>query len=490
MKKEERLKKDSRIFSYSTTAHGKKYGVNFYRTVQGKKISLRQQGFTNSTDAIEWADEAEREIYLASGTAKRVTVSEYYSQWMARNEAYWSPDTYNNYEQKFEKYLLPKFGKAKLRDVTRESFQNYIRELETVERGAGRIGYSSKTISTLRGYMSTMLNDAVYSGVIPSNKLRNLRVKAGIGVRNNEISKEKYVFAIKTAQRVLSPMALAAFYLSLVALRHAEILGMQPKNIYPDHVHVEIARTHWKPEGGDTKTPAAVRDVPITPRIYQLLQEAVKCSRQVYMDADKQFASDSFIFVNENATPWSYTRLNHIFTDEVSAAMGQRVAVYESGNIFVDDKDGHRIFVRPDGFIGYKQAPGKTAGDPSQVKLLKNIMDELTGIEVANADGSKVIVDRSVNKGKARVQSVNAQGKVTDDLIIPPHKKVVITNNAHIFPHMMRHAFATFSLPNAKDPIDVMKIMGHTDVRMTRFYDNGTKDGQTNIINMMDKLAE
>lgn len=483
-----KLKKDSRIFVYENT-HGRKYGVNFYRTVMGIKTRLHQQGFDNSADAIEWANTSERELHLRNGVARNVTVEEYYKQWLKRNESYWSPDTYHNYVQKFENYILPKFGKAKLRDINRENFQAYILELETVKRSAGRVGYSSKTISIIKGYMATMLNDAVYSGVIPSNKLRNLRVKEGIGVRNSEISKEKYIFAIKTAQRVLSPMALASFYLSLVALRHAEILGIQPKNIYSDHVHVDIARTHWKPEGGPTKTPAAVRDVPISSKTYQLLQEAVKYSRQVYLDAGQQFTSDSFIFVNEDATPWNYTRLNHVF-DEVSEGMGQRVAVYNSGNIYVDDKDGHRIVVRRDGFISCKKVPGKTVGDFSRVKITKNIMNELTGVEVPNADGSKVIVNCSVTEGKARIQSVSPEGKITDDLIMPEHKNVIITNNAHIFPHMMRHAFATFSIPNAEDPVDVMKIMGHSDMRMTRFYDNGTKDGQSKIVSMMDKLAE
>lgn len=482
-----RLKKDSRIYTYETS-HGKRYGVYFSRTLRGEKVPLRQRGFTNSVDAIEWANDAERELQLNVGTAKHVTVQEYYEQWLERNRPYWSPDTYHNYEQKFTHYLLPKFGRFLLRDITRDAFQDYVHELETVKRSAGRVGYSTKTISVLRGYMSAMLNDAVYSGVIPSNKIHNLHIKEGIGIRNNEISKEKYIFAIKTAKKVLSPIALAAFYLSLVALRHGEILGMQPKSIYPDHVRVDIARTHWKPEGGDTKTPASVRNVPITKETYALLQEAVKCSRQVYLDNGKPFTSDSFIFVTKAATPWNYTRLNHVF-DDISEGMGQRVAVYETGDIYVDDKDGHRVVIRHDGHILYKIVADKTKGDPTQVEVISNVMGEVTGAKVSNLDGSKVIVDRSTTKGVARVQSINSQGTLTDDSLIPYHKRVIITSNAHIFPHMMRHAFATFSIPNADDPVDVMKIMGHTDMRMTRFYDNGTRDGQSKIVNMMGKLA-
>ena len=119
MKKEERLKKDRRVFSYITTK-GKKYGVNFYRTINGRKVPLRHQGFDTSADAIEWANTAEREATLHSGVAKRVTVQEYFNIWMKRNEEYWSPDTYHDYDQKFNRYLLPKFGNTLIQDVTRE----------------------------------------------------------------------------------------------------------------------------------------------------------------------------------------------------------------------------------------------------------------------------------------------------------------------------------------------------------------------------------
>lgn len=56
----------------------------------------------------------------------------------------------------------------------------------------------------------------------------------------------------------------------------------------------------------------------------------------------------------------------------------------------------------------------------------------------------------------------------------------------HIFPHMMRHAFATFAVPLAADRKDVANMMGHKNIDMTMAYDNGTKDGQRKIIKMMD----
>lgn len=483
-----KLKKDSRIFSYETkNSNKKKYGVEFYRSVHGERFPLRKRGFESSYDAIEWANETERELLLQSGTAKRVTVEEYYHAWMERNESYWSVETYHDYHMKFKNYLLPEFGKFELRDVTRNQFQKFITKMEQIPRTAGRVGYSTKTISTLRNYMSMLLNDAVYSGLIPSNKLRNLKIKENIGVQNNEIDKDTYARSIKTAERVFSPSYLAAFYLSLVALRHGEILGIQPRFIFEDHVHVAVARTTHQPEGGKTKTTAGTRDVPITPKIFQVLQSAVRYARQLSLDMDREFTSKSFIFLNEDATPWNYTRLNHIF-DILSTKMGDRVAVYNSGTIFIDDHDNHRIVIDQDHNIGFSTTDGFVSGDLSKVKLVKNVLGDITGVEVVSTDRCKTIVNTDVDE-KAEAVTYDSNGVETARETLPSGKNILVLNNPHLFPHKMRHAFATFSVPLADDPVDVMKIMGHTDFRMTQYYDNGTKDGQHKIINLMEHLG-
>lgn len=68
--------------------------------------------------------------------------------------------------------------------------------------------------------------------------------------------------------------------------------------------------------------------------------------------------------------------------------------------------------------------------------------------------------------------------------------KVSAQINFHIFPHMMRHAFSTFGSMYAKDQKDVMNMLGHTNLRMTQEYDSGTKQGQREIVDKMDKLMQ
>ncbi|QGG60126.1 tyrosine-type recombinase/integrase [Loigolactobacillus bifermentans] len=56
----------------------------------------------------------------------------------------------------------------------------------------------------------------------------------------------------------------------------------------------------------------------------------------------------------------------------------------------------------------------------------------------------------------------------------------------YIYPHLMRHAFATFAMPGADDQKDVSNILGHKNLEMTMAYDTGTKEGQRKVINFLD----
>lgn len=57
----------------------------------------------------------------------------------------------------------------------------------------------------------------------------------------------------------------------------------------------------------------------------------------------------------------------------------------------------------------------------------------------------------------------------------------------HIFPHMMRHAFATFAIPIAGSTQDVANILGHSDISMTEYYDTGTDGGATDIMQKLEQ---
>lgn len=375
---ETKLKSDTRIFKYETKSGTKRYKAKFSRTIFGKPIGFEKQGFKSLAEAKQWSDEAVRNANLTKGTAKDLTVEEYYQRWTNRHIDEWEPDTYKDYAGIFKRHILPRYGNTKLNDINRDEFQSYLNSLHTIERPFSRgvkVGYASKTIGTIKRNLSTMLNEAVSDELIPLNRIARCRVKdTDKHKRNVQISEQQYADALKAAHEVLSPMHLAEYYLSLLALRHGEILGLRPQSIFLDHVHLDLARTAAAPEGTTLKNQRSYRDVPITPKVHQILQAGIEESRQIYMECGKQLKKDSFIFVNRDAQPQGITTMNHYFD-------------------LVSDK------------IGF-----------------------------------------------------------------------------HVYPHMMRHAFATFNLPTAADPVDVQNIMGHSSFDMTQYYDTGSKKREKTVI--------
>lgn len=82
---------------------------------------------------------------------------------------------------------------------------------------------------------------------------------------------------------------------------------------------------------------------------------------------------------------------------------------------------------------------------------------------------------------------VNKNGKPVNFNVLNFYfKRVSKEINFHIFPHMMRHAFATFAMPEANDAQDVANILGHSDISMSEYYDTGTDNGARNVVDLVE----
>jgi integrase len=342
---------------------------------------FERQGFETKEDAAIWADEAFREATLLNGKAKNVTVQEYYDPWIDKcaNSGRWSKDSLDSYRKIFEIYILPRYSRTFLTDINHQEFQNFLTHLAGIERPNGLIGYSTSTLKLIHNMFSAMINDAIQNEVLTVNKIKRMQIPSGLHKRNITISKNNYDKTIATAQRILSPLELGAFYLSLYGLRHSEILGMQFKNVYQDHVVVKVTRTKSVLEGQEkTKTDLSRRVVPISLKCANILAAAMRRSKELCDDTKNKCDLDSFIFVNLFGRPSDYAWVNRCFR------------------------------------------------------------------------------------------------KLSEEL------------GFYIYPHLMRHAFATFAMPGADDKKDISNILGHKNMEMTMQYDTGTEEGQRKIIRFME----
>lgn len=88
---EKKLKRDSRIRSYSTKTGLKKYRVSFKKTISGNVVRFEKQGLKTANEATIWADSALTKSLLSHGRKYNYTLQLYYDMWIEKNvkNGYW-----------------------------------------------------------------------------------------------------------------------------------------------------------------------------------------------------------------------------------------------------------------------------------------------------------------------------------------------------------------------------------------------------------------
>ncbi|ANK66557.1 tyrosine-type recombinase/integrase [Loigolactobacillus backii] len=68
------------------------------------------------------------------------------------------------------------------------------------------------------------------------------------------------------------------------------------------------------------------------------------------------------------------------------------------------------------------------------------------------------------------------------------YRDVSKATGIHVYPHLFRHAFATFAneMRGELNPRDVSNYLGHKNISMTDQYNAGTDDGKDKVIDLMD----
>jgi site-specific recombinase XerC len=111
---------------------------------------------------------------------KGVRVGEYLLRWLSNAARYQvSEGTYQRYERTCQNYLIPFFGRMKLRDLNAAHVRSFkVRKIEE--------GLNPNTVGVTQGVLSTTLNQAVDDNLIPSNPTARVKKAATRGQRGQE----------------------------------------------------------------------------------------------------------------------------------------------------------------------------------------------------------------------------------------------------------------------------------------------------------------
>jgi integrase len=230
-----------------------------------------------------------------STSAPAPTFGQYAASWLEGLEGLVRPSTVDAYAGRLQRHVLPLFGERPLDQIDVDEILALISQLR-------KRGYADSTIATTFIPLSRLFAHAVRAGVVEVNPISRLDRSERPRIPRRErpvLSRDEIGRLLEAApprHRVLIATAI------LSGLRQGELLGLHWRDIDFDHqlIRVHSALDRQRREV-PPKTPQALRDVVLMPRLGQALQQHLERSR-----FDKP---DDYVFTTRVGTPEHYAHL-------------------------------------------------------------------------------------------------------------------------------------------------------------------------------------
>jgi len=171
-----------------------------------------------------------------------------------------SKSTQDSYKAHISKYLEPRFGGTCLRDLTRQTLQQYFSGL------AGQVSYPS--ISKIRDVLSSILRAAVDVEYLNKNPMEGLRLPLDKRARRAKptVTPEQFSNLIHL---VPEPYATMIFVAVWTGLRVSELIGLKWRCIHADSITVE--QRYFRGDWSVPKTDASAATIAVDPQVISRL---------------------------------------------------------------------------------------------------------------------------------------------------------------------------------------------------------------------------
>lgn len=212
-------------------------------------------------------------------------VASYFEEWIKSADRDIRQNTYRGYCGTMRNHIIPYFKehKIKLQDLTAIDLEDYYYSKMRPESNLVTGGALSPT--TIRHHhqnISRALSDAVRRGLIPANPASAARLPKQKKFRPEFCNLEQIdqLLVLFENNPIELPVRLSAIY----GFRRSEVLGLKWKNIDFINKTITVSETLQQNVGGNytdiTKTESSYRTLPMTDRVYALLQNQVALQSQ------------------------------------------------------------------------------------------------------------------------------------------------------------------------------------------------------------------
>ena len=238
-------------------------------------------------------------------------VSDFAKEYLSIQRTALSPTSYILYERIIEQYILPMFGRMRLRDIKTYHVQDFIMKLNSMPRNDGKSGHiSPQTVKRYTTVLRSMLTMAY--------KMYYMDDDVGLS-RRLTFPKEHYqevdVFTIEEAKAILAAAKTEPINIRLLielalftGMRRGEIVGLKWSDINFDKQCLSVRRSIYKPKGEksiekEPKSHSSFRTIAIPNCLCETLEEYKKSQEQYSLSLS------------------TWQNLDYIFTDDIGDVM-------------------------------------------------------------------------------------------------------------------------------------------------------------------------
>jgi integrase len=254
---------------------------------------------------FELAREFQRKIENGEESRQQTTatVKSYYGSWIetyrGRTARGLDPGTRNDYRGVFDRYIVPKLGRRKLRELSSLDIDDWFTALEGDGVSPAMIGKAKRTLSA-------MLATAKQKGVIAHNPVAGVRyIPSDAAKVRHPVRKRKAL----TGEDVIAILAtmddqwrLFFTVLATTGMRISEALGLTWKNVHlGDDPEVTVAEQFYKGRRKPLKTEASASRVPISASVAAWLAD----------HKPEDAGPDDPVFTTKTGGPLNYGNVYH-----------------------------------------------------------------------------------------------------------------------------------------------------------------------------------
>jgi integrase len=213
--------------------------------------------------------------------------------------------TRNQYQDHFKTYLLPQFGKKKVRKLATREVQEYFNTLSS--------GLSPKSIKLIHGTFRAALNQGLSWGMLGKNPA------VGVKLPRKRAVKPTVLLSLLDIRRMIEqvkePTRSLLTLIVFASMRPGEALALRWKDILRDRIVVD--ERVYDEEFDEVKTDAGKREVPFDK--HGVLLGAVK---RMWVSNKNFRRPDDLVFANRAGKPLDRHNLLHRHVKPIAEALG------------------------------------------------------------------------------------------------------------------------------------------------------------------------